>query len=292
MMKKKILLTGAMCLTITALVACSEKNDSTLYESLEKQVKHNVTNIAKDQLEANLTLQAAISGKEKELVVKVLSNANIMNKPSRESNIVGTVKAQESVLVIGNDNVGGWYKVAYNGRVCYVEGVKLDIDKAVADNSGNDVNSGDNNRPTSTTKPQRPVNTTGNNNNNNNTDEDDSNNNSNNSNNNDSSDSGSSGNEPSSDEENTTIGNGDIGNDDEKPSNGEEDTTPGNDNPSEGDGGNEGESSEENTTPDDSEENTTPPNEDPEETTTPGETLPPGGSEEEETTPPWSDEEL
>lgn len=291
-MRKKIILAGTIGATMAMLVACGENNDNTLYNSLEKQVKHTTSNVDADQLNANLTLQATISGKEKELVVKVLYNANIMNKPSREASIVGSVKANESVLVIGEDSISGWYKVAYNGRVCYVEGTKLDVDRVVADNSGNSdngVNSGDNNRPTSTVNPQRPIGTTGNNSNNDN----------------DNDSGGNSGDEPSGDESTTPSGGGSTG---DSGSDGEENTTSGNDstedngteedsssegNGSEGDNGSsedngtEGDSgsSEEDTTTGNDQEDTTPPETKPEEDTTPEDTTKEDPSEE-ETTPP------
>ena len=165
-MRKKILLSGAICLAITTLAGCGEKNSNDLYNSLEQQVKHNTSYIEKEQINVNLELQAAINGNEKEQVVKVLSNAYIMNKPSNEGTIVGSVKAKESVLVIGEDSVSGWYKVAYNGRVCYIDGKQLDTNTYVADSDDNiDVNNGDNVRPTTPVTLQRPVSTTSNKNN-------------------------------------------------------------------------------------------------------------------------------
>lgn len=158
-MDKKIILTGAMVLSITALTACGDKKDNQLYNSLEQQVKHNVSYVDKEQIDVNLNLQAAVTGNEKENVVKLVYSANIMNKPSKESVVVGSVNAKESVLVIGNENIDGWYKVAYNGRVCYVEASKLDLDTLVVDNGDNNVNNGQENRPTTTATPQRPVST-------------------------------------------------------------------------------------------------------------------------------------
>lgn len=240
-MNKKILLTGAICIAITALAGCGEKKDNELYNSLEKQVKHNVSYIEKEQLEANLNLQSAINGSEKEFVVKLVSNANVMNKPSNDASIVGSVKSRESVLIIGNESADGWYKVAYNGRVCYIEGAKLDRNMLVADN-GNDndgdnsnVNNGDNSRPTATTPPRRPVST---------------------------SSSNSSGNTNTSsrgeedDEETTTRGEGTSGVEDDTTS-GEDDTTTGGDGTTEDNSGSEGTTPEETTSSDGDVEDTT-----------------------------------
>lgn len=239
-MNKKILLTGAICIAITALAGCGEKKDNELYNSLEKQVKHNASYIEKEQLEANLNLQSAINGSEKEFVVKLVSNANVMNKPSNDASIVGSVKSRESVLIIGNESIDGWYKVAYNGRVCYIEGAKLDRNMLVADN-GNDndgdnsnVNNGDNSRPTSTTSPKRPVSTSGTSNSSTNT--------------------SSRGEED--DDETTTRGEGTSGMEDDITS-GEEDTTIGGEGTTEDNSGSEGTTPEETTSSDGDVEDTT-----------------------------------
>lgn len=236
-MNKKILLTGAVCIAIVALAGCGEKKDNALYNSLEQQVKHNVSYIEKEQLEVNLNLQAAVNGSEKEHIVKLLSNANIMNKPSKDASIVGSVKADESVLVIGDDNINGWYRVAYNGRVCYVEGTRLDLDRYVADNDNddrdndNEVNNGDNRRPTTTVTPQRPISTSSSN----------------------SSNSSSGNNSTSSssgviygDDETTTVG-GDIWGTEGTTPGGEENTTLGEGDPTTGNSGIEGTTPEEST---------------------------------------------
>ncbi len=240
-MNKKILLTGAICIAITALAGCGEKKDNELYNSLEKQVKHNVSYIEKEQLEANLNLQSAINGSEKEFVVRLVSNANVMNKPSNDASIVGSVKSRESVLIIGNESADGWYKVAYNGRVCYIEGAKLDRNMLVADN-GNDndgdnsnVNNGEIGRPTATTPPRRPVST---------------------------SSSNSSGNTNTSskgeedDDETTTRGEGTSGVEDDTTS-GEDDTTTGGDGTTEDNSGSEGTTPEETTSSNSDVEDTT-----------------------------------
>lgn len=242
-MKKKILLTGAICVTMAALAGCSENKDSVLYNSLEQQVKHNVSYIDTEQVEVNLNLQSAVSGAEKEYVVKVLSNADIMNKPSKEAGIVGTVNARESVLIIGNDNIDGWYRVAYNGRICYVEGAKLDRNTLVADNgnNNNNVNNGDNNRPTSTTPPRRPVSTSSNTTTSSNT--------STSGNANTSTGSGENG------DETTTLGGDNTTENDT--TTGEEETTTGGDGTTENNSGIEGTTSDETTSSDGSEDDTT-----------------------------------
>lgn len=237
-MNKKILLTGAICIAFTTLIGCSEKTDNVLYNSLEKHVIHNVSYIKKEQLEVNLDLQSAISGSEKEFVVKIVSNANIMNKPSNDASIVGNVKAKESVLIIGNESIDGWYRVAYNGRICYVEGAKIDRNTLVADNGNNDadsnVNNGDISRPTSTTPPRRPVSTSSNSSRNTNT--------------------SSRGEED--DDETTTRGEGTLGSE-ENTTSGEEDTTTGVDGTTEDNSGSEGTTPEETTSSDSDVEDTT-----------------------------------
>lgn len=284
-MRKKIIISGVICLTVAMLAGCGENSNSELYNSLEHQVKHNLSYIEKDQLEVNLNLQAAINGNEKELIVKVKSNGNIMNVPANEGTIVGTVKAKESVLVIGEDSISGWYKVAYNGRVCYIEGTKLDMNTYVADNDDANVNDGDNSRPTTTVTPQRPVATTTNKNN-----------------------STSTTNKKDDDEDETTsskkddttssTGNGNSGDNDQDIDDERDTTTSEGTDPSEGDSENQDNtsSSEENTTSgnDTSEQDTTEgDSSSEEETTTSDETTTgePESPSEEETTPPSDIEE-
>ncbi|MBQ5919209.1 MAG: hypothetical protein IIW92_11665 [Lachnospiraceae bacterium] len=281
----QILLSGAICLAITTLAGCGEKNSNDLYNSLEQQVKHNTSYIEKEQINVNLELQAAINGNEKERVVKVLSNANIMNKPANEGTIVGSVKAQESVLVIGEDSVSGWYKVAYNGRVCYINGKQLDINTYVADSDDNiDVNNGDNVRPTTTVTLQRPVSTTSNKNNStfssNKKDEEETTT----SKKNENGTTSSSGNNDVDNGNNNTTDNGNSGDDNQGVGDGNDNTTPEESQTSGGDN-----DTQNDTTVGDSsseEETTTPTS--PTETNTP---TPEQPSEEETTTPPSDIEE-
>lgn len=156
-MKKKIGLVYTTALALCWMTGCSSGSvTSDFMNKLEEHARHNTSYIKAEQQSSEINMEAAVDGSEEETIVKVLTDANIMNKPSDDGTVVGQVKSDESVLLIGENSVGGWYKVAYNGRVCYVKGTSLDMQTYVADNDN--VNNGDTNRPTTTTQAARPGN--------------------------------------------------------------------------------------------------------------------------------------
>lgn len=157
-MKKKIALVCTATVVTLAAAGCNSGSvTSEFMDKLEEQVSHNTSYIKEETASTTANMEAVIDGSETENIVMVLADTSIMNKPSDEGTIVGEVKKNESVLLIGDDSTGGWYKVAYNGRVCYVKGTKLDIQTIVADTDENDTSetstssSDDENGETSTT---------------------------------------------------------------------------------------------------------------------------------------------
>ncbi|MBQ2744034.1 MAG: SH3 domain-containing protein [Lachnospiraceae bacterium] len=150
-MKKLIVLVCTVATTIFVIIGCNSGSvTSDFMDKLEEHARHNTSYIKTEQQSSQINMEAVIDGNEKENIVKVLANANIMNKPSEDGTIVGEVRTNESVLLIGEDNVGGWYKVAYNGRVCYVKGTNLDMQTQIVDKG--DLNNGENNTPATTTR--------------------------------------------------------------------------------------------------------------------------------------------
>ena len=149
MRKKSLLVCTAITVAFLTAACGSGSVNSEFMNKLEAQAQHNISYIEEQQTTDKISIEASVDGSEKETIVKVLLNANIMNKPSDDGTVVGVVKKDENVLVIGLKQVGGWYKVAYNGRVCYVKGTNIDTKDLVVDNDNN--NNNNNNRPTSTT---------------------------------------------------------------------------------------------------------------------------------------------
>ena len=151
-MKKKIVLVCAATLSAYALAACNSGSvSSDFMNQLEEHAQLNTSYIKTEQSTTQVNMQSSIDGSEKETIVKVLSGANIMNKPSDDGTVVGSVKKNEKVLIIGEKSVGDWYKVAYNGRVCYVKGANVDVSMFVAAN-GNGGNG-----QTTSTQPSIPM---------------------------------------------------------------------------------------------------------------------------------------
>ena len=147
-MRKKIAAIGMVAIATFAISACGSNSETTEFmDKLEEHAKHNTSYIKEEQTTTQHSIEALVNGTERETIVKVISDTNIMNRPSIDGTIVGEVKRNESVLIIGEKNTGGWYKVVYNGRVCYVKGTSLNVEELVADN-------GDNDKPTSSVNQQ------------------------------------------------------------------------------------------------------------------------------------------
>lgn len=147
-MRKKIAVISMVTIVTFGISACSSGSATAEFmDKLEEHAKHNTSYVKEEQTTVYISIEPSVEDNERETIVKVKSDTNIMNKPSIDGTIVGEVKSNESVLIIGEKNTGGWYKVAYNGRVCYVKGTSLNMNEFVVDNGNDD-------RPTSTVEQQ------------------------------------------------------------------------------------------------------------------------------------------
>ena len=157
MKKSKCLIYSAITLAfITAGCGNNTSNDQ-IMERLEQEVAHNAAYGGDGNGMESYNIEATIDGNEEEKILKVITDAKIMNTPSSDGTVVGQVKKDEKVIVLGESSDDGWCRLGFNGRVCYIKENSLEIetDEEENDEEENDesqVNNGENSRPTVTTE--------------------------------------------------------------------------------------------------------------------------------------------